>query len=243
MIRKIAIINKSTVLSNDIAGKIANVCNAQILKDVAPAWGKNPIPVALYTSETGLGTDTARIYLFDNSDQQGALGYHTETMNGYVYGKVFVKTITDYGLPVMYDQNRRNEITVSSVVSHEVIETFCNPYIQLWADGPSISEGSQYAYEACDAVEANVYQLQTVIPPTQGNTHPQIVTASVSDFVLPEYFDTASPAGTKLDRLGILTTPFTISNNGYMIVKNNSGNVSEIFGQNYPEILKELNKK
>jgi len=233
MINRIAILNKSTSISNTDVSSMTNVCNTQITRDVAPAWGRAPIPVAFYTNENSVPAGSAKIYIFDNADQAGALGYHTETMSGQVFGKVFAKTITNARYPVLYSGINRNSITVSSVLSHEVIELFVNPYVNLWADGPTIPQGNLYSYEACDAVEADVYQITI-------SAKPNNIVVSVSNFLYPEYFDTASPSGTKLDYMGKISSPFSISLNGYQIVRNASNVESAIYGATYPEILKNI---
>jgi len=233
MIKQIAIINKSTVVTNADVTSMANVCNTQITRDVAPAWGRSPIPVAFYSNENLVPSTAAKIYIFDNADQAGALGYHTETMSGVVFGKVFAKTIKDYGLPTLYKANAQKSITISSVLSHEVIELFVNPYVNLWSDGPQISQGNEYSYEACDAVEGDVYQITITAKPSN-------IIVSVSNFLYPEYFDTASPSTVKLDYLGLIKTPFTMTSNGYMVVRSTSGNETAIYGATYPRILKNI---
>jgi hypothetical protein len=230
MINRIAIINKSTYINNTNANLMTTACNTQLSRDVAPAWGKGAIPVTFYSDERYVPSGAAKIYIFDNADQEGALGYHTETMQGQVFGKVFAKTIIQYGFPILYNTQNRTSITVSSVLSHEVIELLINPYVQLWADGPSTVNGNLYSFEACDAVESNVYQITVSGKPN--------VTVSVSNFLYPEYFDTASPNGTKLDYMNLLRNPFSMTSGGYMVIRDASNNITEIFGDKYPPELK-----
>ena len=230
MIKGIAIINKSTVVSSSDAAKIAAACNLQITRDVAPLWGRSVAGVTYYASESSVPASSAKLYIFDNTDQAGALGYHDETMAGQVYAKVFAKTIIGYGCPILFDSRRPSQVTVSSVVSHEAIELFCNPYVDLWADGTPIPQGSEYAYEACDAVEANVYTVTFALNGAN-------VTASVSNFLTPEYFDTATPKGVKMDYMNLIKTPFTMTPNGYMIVRNGPGTETAIYGAAFPKFL------
>ena len=251
MIKRFAIINKSTVVNNTDATNMAAACNLQIANHMAPAYNRLPIPVTFYTAENLVPAGSAKIYIFDNTDQAGALGYHDETMGGQVYGEIFAKTIIGYGLPIMYDPKHKGEITVSSVLSHEVCETFADMYVDLWADGTPISQGSEYAYESCDPVESNIYQISVTYSQNSQlanifslfnhgavkNTT-LVATVSVSNFVYPEYFDTASPTGTKLDYLGLVHTPFTMTSGGYLIVRQ-SGVVSELFGSSYPAYMKQ----
>lgn len=238
MIKSIAVINKSTVVNPTDFNKMVTACNLQLSRDVAPVWSRISLSVTSYVNESLVPASAAKIYIFDNADQAGALGYHSETMGGLVFGKVFAKTITDYGLPVIYDSRNKNSITVSSVLSHEVIELFVNPYVELWADGPTIPEGNEYAFEACDAVEGDMYQV-TVTVTSGRNTTTSIV--SVSNFLYPEYFDTASTSRTKMDYMGKITAPCTLSTNGYMIVRTGN-NETAVYGAKYPKVLKEYNK-
>jgi len=235
MFKNIAIINKSTVVSASDASKMVAACNTQISRDVAPAWGRSPIPVNFYANESQVPAGSAIIYILNYSDAEGALGYHTETYSGKVYGTVFAKELTDYGLPVLYNPKDRNGLTVSTVLSHEVIELFNNPYVNLWADGTSIAQGSEYAFEACDAVEANTYQISVAAKP--------VVQVSVSNFLYPEWFDTATVRGRRVDHMGLLSAPFTMTQYGYMIVRQGPGTETAIYGAKYPQILKDLKNK
>jgi hypothetical protein len=230
VLKRIAIINKSTVVSNDDVNKMTFACNLQLSRDVAPIWGRVSIPVTFYTSESLVPAGSAKIFIFDNTDHRSFLGYHS-VKDGVVIGKVFAKTIMDYGLQTLTS----NTITVSTVLSHEVIELFCNPYVSLWSDGTPILEGSQYAVETCNAVQTDFYKVSIELTPKGPTT-----IVNVSNFLYPEYFNISSPVGTKLDQMGLLKTPFTITKNGYMIVRNAPGTEISIFGSNYPEILKNL---
>lgn len=227
MFKNIAVINKATVLTSGDVAKMVTACNTQVSRDVAPVWGRTTIPVRLYSSESLIPRNSAIIYLLNNADQAGALGYHTETWGGQVFGKVFAQTIMNYGLKPIYDGNN---ITVSSVLSHEVLELMFNPYVDLWADGPVIdTDKNEYAYEVCDPVEADIYSITVSKSPV-----------AVSNFVYPEWFDIASPSGTKFDYLNKLTAPYTMTENGYMVVRGNSGNETAVFGSKYPLALKKM---
>ncbi len=240
MITKIALINRSTSITNSDLSIIASACATQISRDFGPVWGKNNVPVEATTSDTNLSTNVGRIYIFDNADQAGSLGYHTESINGIVFGRVFARTILNYGLPVLFNQATPNSITVSSVVSHEILELLGNPFVSLWCDGPNNNGYSEYAYEMCDAVEANVYAINTTVVRNRSNV---VVKVAVSNFVYPKYFDTASPVGSKLDHLGLLSGPFSMTSGGYMIIRNDSGDINEVFGANYPDVLREMREK
>ena len=239
MFNKIALINKSTVLGTSDMTSIAAACSLQVSRDFSPAWGKLAIPVEYVVSEASVPSTSARIYIFNDADQSGALGYHTETIGGQVYGKVFARTILNYGIPILYSAGAPNSITVSSVVSHEVLELLGNPFVDLWADGPVYNGCSEYAYEMCDAVESNAYGVNITVP--RGNRGSMSLRVSVSNFLYPQYFDTATPSGTRMDYMGLITAPYTMSSGGYMIIRNPSGSEIAVFGANYPDVLRSIN--
>lgn len=248
MVSGIGVINLSTVVNQTQASNMVSAVSTQITRDVCPNWGRSAFPVNLYTSTSSVPTGYAIMYIFDNTDQAGALGYHDELMNGRIYGKIFAHTIMSYGCPILYSVTQSSNITVSSVLSHEVIELMMDPYVDLWADGTPVSQGSQYAYELCDPVESNIYTINTTTTSTAAHVvfgPPQTVTkisgtVSVSNFVYPMYFDTATPPGTKIDQLHLLSHPYTMTSGGYLIIRDDNGNINEVFGEKYPEFLKSI---
>src|SRR5438445_751400 len=108
--------------------------------------------------------------LADDAEQAGALGYHAETPDGRPYGRVFVGPVLDHGGGWLEGQ-----LSVSTVVSHECCELFCDPNVNLWADD---AQGRAYAVEACDPVEADSYEVSV-----EGRV------VAVSNFVHPAWFD------------------------------------------------------
>ena len=71
--------------------------------------------------------------------------------------------------------------SVSSVMSHEVLEMYIDPNCNLWAND---GKGSAYSFEVCDPVEAPSYTVNGV---------------SVSNFVTPSWFDSLAPATAQFD--------------------------------------------
>jgi hypothetical protein len=232
MFKKIAVINQSRSIPAGDVNKMVYAINLQIIRDVAPAWGKTPVTLISRSATGLLPAEWGRIYIYDNSDQADALGYHTVS-GQQVWGTVFAKTILDYGCPRFYDPAHPSYPSVSSVLSHEAIELFVNPFVNAWAEGPAIAEGSEYALEACDAVEAGVYQISM---PANGGL------VSVSNFLYPEYFNAGTPSSVKMDQLGVIRAPFSLSRYGYMIVRSGPGQETAIFGAEYPAVLRALNE-
>jgi len=194
--RNIALVNKAkTPLGYDLSA-IAYALQTQVDRDFVPFWqaGCNLLVLDDATD------DYDNLILFDDADQAGALGYHDLSPKGHAYGKVFVKTTL---------QARE---TVSSVLSHELLEMLGDPKVDQVARNPL--NGYVYAVENCDAVEAESYEIGHV---------------PVSNFVTPAWFNASAPSTVKFDFLGNVRAPFKINPGGYMPVQVN-GKWTQIFG-------------
>jgi hypothetical protein len=222
----IAIINRSKLISDKDVAAMTEAVSYQLAKHVAPNWAMLPCPVIFYTSTAHLTADARPIAVLDDPDVDGALGYHTEE-GGKIWGRVFVKPVLDNGGAVLCDQKNVNNTSVASVLSHEIIEMFLDPYINTWSDGPKIAEGSEYAFEGCDAVEADSYVVHVGQPGNQ-------VAVAVSNFLLPHWFDEQSKK-VSYDYLRKLNRPFSMTPGGYMVVRNGPGTERQVFGAKYPE--------
>jgi len=104
---------------------------------------------------------------------------------------------------------------VSATISHEACEIMGNPEINSWRQ---MISGTLTAQELCDAVENDVYNISI-----NGKQ------VSVSNFLLPAWFDYSPEAGSKFDYLGKLKAPFTMTSGGYLILMT-KGKVSNVFG-------------
>jgi hypothetical protein len=185
-----------------------------------------------YASYNLVPPTTPILFIEDNADVEGALGYHYETADNKTLGVVFAGTILEYGGSILTSAN--GEFTVASVLSHEALEMVVDPNVNMWADGPDIEYGWQYCYESCDPVENDFYSI-TVRLPRQGRTPAQRYVVSVSDFVLPAWFDSQAPNGVRCDFLNLLTTPFGLRPHGYMIVRDPAaGDVYFVWGAKKP---------
>src|ERR1700722_9265882 len=111
----------------------------------------------------------------------------------------------------------------SVTASHELLEMLIDPGAQLWAQA---SNGVQYAYEVCDAVEDETYIIKV------GD-----IDVSVSDFVYPSFYeswhapnsDLDGKARTRFDYLNKISRPFQTLRRGYQIVSIR-GAIAEEFG-------------
>jgi len=213
----IVVVNHSTVVSNSHVYDMTLAVNRQLRQDVAPAWGLLP-PVVTYLPTDPLLPGTVVLGIFDNADQAGALGWHTESSGGIVYGRVFAQPVLQAGGGIM-----TSRLSVASVLSHEVIEVFLDAACDLWADD---GNGTAYAREACDAVESDSYVITV-------GTGPNAITATVSDFLTPAWFDPMAAPGSEFDHMRLLTAPFQVRPDGYTILTTVNGIVQK-FGEHYP---------
>lgn len=213
----IGVQNLSTLVSGDDVYNMTLLVNKQLREHVAPAWGLLP-PAVMFFPVTPQSRYDAIIGVFDDADQAGDLGWHTEGPDADVYGRVFARPVLDNGGNVL-----TSELSVCSVLSHECCETLLDPTCSLWAQR---ADGTEVARENCDPVESDSYEI--TITAQDGSK----VTGTVSDFVLPSWFDQeAAPGAT--DYLGLCTAPFQVRATGYLIVMQ-GGAVSEQWGALYP---------
>src|SRR5207237_195527 len=117
-----------------------------------------------------------------------------------IYGRVFAKPSLDAGSTAL-----AGPYAVSSVLSHEAIETLGDPHVNGWAE---IAPGLLVAYELCDPVESFTY--------TYHDKHMGLDVA-LSDFVTPEWFDPQRSPGERFDYLGMAAAPATLTKGGYWV--------------------------
>ena len=163
-----------------------------------------------------LGSNTTpgyKMYILNNTDAPGALGYHDES-SSVPYGRVFVQTILGYGGTVYTD--------VSKCIAHEVFELLVDPYCNMWWQLP---DGTMTAGEVCDAVENNNVVIKVG---AQNITY--------SDWVLPKWTDRQAKSG-PFNHLNTLTKPFSMSRGGYLI-KLRTGAEYEVFGEKPKQCLR-----
>jgi hypothetical protein len=205
---KISFFNESTVLKDSDVKLAITPLQTQVTKDFAPVWGVEA-DLTFFPKGTQIPTNAWQIGIFDDSDQAGALGYHDLTPDGLPLGKVFAKT----------DQEYKSEWTVTA--SHELLEMLGDPDINLyglWQDGWVITF---YAYEVCDACEADKYGYK-------------INGVLVSDFVYPAWFEGFRKKGsTQFDFGKQIQEPFQLLDGGYAAIYDASYNNGWM--QQYPQ--------
>jgi hypothetical protein len=193
---QISVINASTVLSDNEIRPVVNALQQQVTNDFRPAWGIDAELTFVPTGSTPQ-IGTWWLTILDDSDQAGALGYHDVTPDGMPLGKVFAASDLKYG----------NSWTVTA--SHELLEMLADPNINLTVFVQNANTtGTLYAYEVCDACEADHYGYSI------GNV-------AVSDFVYPAWFESFRAQGsTQFDQTNNIQTPLQLLTGGYVGVFN-----------------------
>jgi hypothetical protein len=192
----VSVINASTVRTDEQIQQLTKVLQEQVRKDFAPVWG---IDANLTFVAKGQTPDKSTWWLaiLDDSDQAGALGYHDVTDAGLPLGKVFAKT----------DDTYKQQYSVTA--SHELLEMLGDPDINLTAfvEQPDGRSGRLYAYEVCDACEADDYAYPSTLDST----------ILVSDFVFPSWFESFWGEGqTQFDFKSQIKKPFDLLPGGYI---------------------------
>jgi hypothetical protein len=187
---QVSVFNQSTVLKEAEVAKAVAALKKQLARDFDPIWGV--FADVDYFTVKDVPAKTWQLGIFDNSDQAGALGYHDLTENGLPFGKAFAKTDLDY----------KSSWTVT--VSHELLEMLVDPDVNLTASAPLDRTLRFYAYEVCDACEADKFGYQ-------------IDGTLVSDFVYPAWFEYfRKPKSTQFDYQKKITAPFQLLSGGYI---------------------------
>lgn len=211
--RRLYVVNNSTNVDTADTKKIVAAVNKQLRDHVAPAWHGNRVVVEYHTGDLATVQDEVPVgswvlALLDNPDQAGVLGWHWTDDKDRVYSEVFTEPSIKSGSGVLTG----GPYPVAATVSHEACETYGDQFCNDWSD---TGRGLLVAKELSDPVEADSYEIDGV---------------SVSNFVLPEWFDPTVSAGEKFDYLGRTTKPFSMSKGGYW-VQMPAGSETQKFGR------------
>jgi hypothetical protein len=216
----IAVVNQSTLVKDADVVSMCSAVQTQLDLHVAPAWHQKSATVRPYTNTAQIPGYAWIVNLLDNSTQAGALGYHSID-NDKIDAFIFASPVLSNSGVVLYDPSNPQNTSVSSVLSHEVLEMFGDRFANFWADGPAVSQGSEYALELCDPVENDSYAIDA-----------NGAMVSVSNFVFPAYFNYQATVKNNFpfDYLHKLQAPFGMTAGGYLIVRK-AGVASQIFAQ------------
>jgi hypothetical protein len=184
--------------------RVIRAVNRQIKEDFEPYWslGATLRLEGRSAEEPGhLSLPDLRgdaiLYLWNEADIPGALGYHDRNANGIPFGFVFTQLSAELGEPW------------SVTLSHEAMELIADPEVNLLVMGPNPNNPNKtvfHWYEMSDAVQSETYQVDGI---------------EVSNFVLPLYFTDNQELGARNDFLGIphdgqTLTSFGVNPGGYI---------------------------
>lgn len=181
----ISIVNRSkSIHDHEVQAAIRSI-NRQIAEDFEPYWSFG----ATLRLEGRIGDrpdknklaelrGDAVIYLWDETDMEGALGYHSANAFGIPYGFVFAEL----------SKELKENWTVT--LSHEALELLGDAQGNLLVQGPHPQTPAVevfHWFEMCDAVQGQTYEIDGI---------------EVSNFVLPLYFTSGEQEGGRNDFLG-----------------------------------------
>jgi hypothetical protein len=197
----VAMVNRSSALTDHTAQSTLAAFQAQLTEDVAPAWGLDAVSLSYVALHAKVPAGVWPIYLLNRSDEPGALGYHEDT-GPVPDGKVFVRDAIRYGISWTVD------------FSHELIEMLVDPMTDRWV-ALAAMKGWKVIVEPGDPVEADSlgYKKQGVL---------------VSDFVLPAYYGLA-PAGGGFDYMNHLDKACpALLPGGYVSLQDPRGHIKQL---------------
>lgn len=231
----IAVINESTLVNNTDAENMVAAIQLQVNRDFLPVWNMRAATVQFFASKAAVAKNDWCISILDNSTQAGALGYHTIEADDEIDGFIFAKPVLDNKGVVLYDAAEPQNTSVSSVLSHEVLEALGDPFCNTTMQGFEITVSgkvySEFSLEVADPVEDTSYMINV-----------NNVDVSVSNFVYPNYFrPEATGADAPFDQLRKLARPFSLTPGGYYVVSQ-AGNTQQIFGETMPVWKQEMKR-
>jgi hypothetical protein len=144
-LHRVAVLNRSTVATDDEVHAITSALQKQVDRHFSPTWGIGAKLHFVPSTDMTSWSQQWNLVVLDTSDEANALGYHDLTPEGLPLGKCFAKTDLAYGAKL------------SVTMSHELLEMLGDPNINLCSQA---DDGTIYAYENCDAVEADESRLR-----------------------------------------------------------------------------------
>lgn len=178
------VINQSSIISDsDLQDALAAI-QKQIDYHFLPVWN---IGASLNFAPAGsFNNRTPTVWVMDYSDDVSILGYHDISDINVPVGFAFAKSAEDQG----------ESWTVT--LDHEILEMISDPFANIAAEGQFIGQPAFFAYENCDPVEEDFYNIDGI---------------TLSNFVYPSWFINTTSA--QYDYMGVLDAPFTLSSAGY----------------------------
>jgi hypothetical protein len=192
----IVYVDNTSSLDPDEVRHVIRALNTQVARDFAPIWGLSA-KVTLLNRKRGIRIPPdGRVGVVHLMDTAAAVGWHLEQDSGIPAGYVRadLSQATRSNLPWM---------TWTSNLSHEVLELVADPFLNLFARGPHPKFNREVFYyrEVCDPVQASTYKISGV---------------TVSNFVLPHFYNAMGDDDRRNDFLSEGVKPFSWLEQGYV---------------------------
>ena len=200
----ISIVNRSNSIPDVKLQDVIRAINRQIKEDFEPYWSfgarlrlEGKVGANLDKESLADMRGDAVIYLWDQTDMEGALGYHESNSYGIPCGFVFTELA------------ERLKENWSVTLSHEALELLGDPQGNLLVQGSHPNKPNMevfHWFEMCDAVQTQTYKIDGI---------------EVANFVLPLYFTKEEQEGGRNDFLGLVINgkgldSFGVSPGGYV---------------------------
>lgn len=208
----LAIVDHASGVSAEELRKFSYALDEQLLRDVAPIWGRYVVPWVSGVN-VSIGPRVWALHLWKNTlnaSHGGAYGVHeTLGLDHVPVGHVFLDPI------------RAANESWTQIASHEALEMVADEWVNLEvARERNGGRVELWPREICDAVQGLYYSVRGV---------------RMSNFVYPEWFIDGSDG--PYDHLRALTKPFEIHATGYAAIRRITGGKitpRNVYGAAYP---------
>ena len=226
----IAVVNQSTKISDADVNTMCQGIQIQLDLNFLPAWGLKSCTIKFYKDQKSVPGYAWLFTIIDSNAQvQDALGWHEED-NGRVTAFIACDPILENHGVVLFDPTQPQNVSVSSVLSHECLEAIIDRSANGYVDNGTTS----WALEVADPVEGCSYMISV-----------NGVSVSVSNFVFPSFFnpEATSPINAPFDFCLRLNKPFSLDKGGYAITRTGGpGSETQIFGELMPKWKRDMKK-
>jgi hypothetical protein len=212
--KSFCLVNESSdpAITPDVVLAMAGTMAKQQVR-LASFWQRNPMGVAMADTEAAVPSDPEIVLakFVDVLADPNALAYHTSAPDGrplILIGVQIVKANVAAGADWL-----KGPDSLLTAASHELVETFVDPYCDWWWD---LDGATEIPLEASDVVQGDAYEEDPGL--------------FVSNFVGPRYFSRLATG--PYDAMGLVTVPGQLRAGGYQIrrVGGPAGASSNVFG-------------
>lgn len=188
---RLLLVNRSSIPTRDIPMKEMSNALQQQLEHFAAGWG-----TATWDLTRDLHRQGFSIVLRDHSSDPDALADHWR-LGGKPIATVYAGDV----LKLKDGSWTKGVNSVSSAISHEVVELLADPLAVYYVDG---QDNWMYALEVADPTQNDIYDIDGV---------------AMSNFTFPDYWNPwgQKRRGHRLDYMGLITRPFEVRDGGYLV--------------------------